>query len=1387
MCKPRQAIRLAIRTVALLLFCLLINTAEGTIRDGGIDPSNLGKGDWIYQMNQAVAQCNGNVPSVTDVPSLMIYLKNQGMQYIIVKAGTGTNLFSTPGFSPQFTSSLVNSAHAAGLWIFGYNRSYATNTAGEIAIANYVFGQGADGFVWDAESEWESGAIGSQGSALAIAQCSVVRSNYPTKFLAHSPFAYINVHSTFPYKEFGYYCDAAMPQDYWAEFGQTPTVVVSNMSSQWRSWQSGLSSQWVNSIKPIVPIGQGYVGNGTPTAAQIAEFVNALKTDPNPATAGGYKGVNYFVCEDHSPSLWVAIGTNNIGTVLTNNLPVIGNVSAANVNANSATITWTTDQSSDSVVEYGMDTSYGASVTNSTLIYYHTVIVTSLSPYTTYHYRVKSKNSNNRQGVSGDNLFTTTATTVSDVIIESHTPGGAVTGNPPYSDSGFLDSSLKSTAAGLTGSGSRYADTGSPFFTLRPALAVPGGNYDVYVTHGSAGSVSPTIIVSISQSSCTGLPGTTTAFQQSYANAWTYVGRMTLNAGVSAPTLVFSYASGTLSRMYSDATKFVYVPPPPTGPGIVTPPQSLSVTQGNSATFSVVASGTPALSYQWRFNATNNIAGAAGSVYTKSSAGPADAGSYSVMITNAFGQTNSQNAVLTVLVPAEVAVSPTDVTTGLGLNPTFTCTATGTLPLSYQWQFNGTNLAGATGSGLTVTNVQAADVGAYTVTVSNSYGTDVSDRAFLTLQDPFIAGQPQSQSVSAGGTASFAVGAAGTLPLSYQWLKEGQPLTDGGNISGTRGASLTVSNAQSGNMGNYSVVVSNSQGWLASSNATLSGLFPPTMLSQPASQTVLAGSVVSFTVGAFGLGTFTYQWQHAGTNLVEGGKLSGTATVSLTVSNVQATEMGNYSVVVSNAYGSVTSASALLGLWPLAVWGRNDYNQANIPGALSNIVAIAGGLYHTLVSRADGTVAAWGAGTTNNGVPSGQYGQVMVPGGLSNVVALAGGYYHSLTLRADGTMVAWGAGLTNTGANPHYGQSIIPSGLSNVTATAAGGYHSLALKADGTVAAWGAGTNNTGSSPSYGQAMVPAGLSNVVAIAGGGYHSLALKADGTVVAWGAGTSNTGSSPNYGQAIVPDGLTNVVAIAGGSYHSLAVKADGTVVAWGAGTNSTGSNPNYGQAMVPGGLSNVVAIAAGRYQSLALKTDGTTLGWGDNSYGLTNTLIGAANGMAIAGSGYHNLVLEGDGHPCITAQPFSQTVAAGMTVTLAALAAGGQPLSCQWQRNGVNIAGACNSFLCLTNVQGSSAGSYSVVFTNAQGTATSATALLTVTGLAAAPQIDSIANLPDGGFQLQISGGPGNFAVEVAPALSGWTQLTTLTVTNAIFQYIDPDTNQASRFYRVRVLR
>jgi hypothetical protein len=102
-----------------------------------------------------------------------------------------------------------------------------------------------------------------------------------------------------------------------------------------------------------------------------------------------------------------------------------------------------------------------------------------------------------------------------------------------------------------------------------------------------------------------------------------------------------------------------------------------------------------------------------------------------------------------------------------------------------------------------------------------------------------------------------------------------------------------------------------------------------------------------------------------------------------------------------------------------------------------------------------------------------------MPVGLSNVMAIAGGTFHSLALKSNGTVVAWGA------VGWDYGQTNVPAGLSNVVAIAGGSSHSLALKSDGTIVAWG----NNG----FGQMNIPAGLSNVVAIGGGFYHTVALR------------------------------------------------------------------------------------------------------------------------------------------------------------------------------------------------------------------------------------------------------------------------------------------------------
>lgn len=287
-------------------------------------------------------------------------------------------------------------------------------------------------------------------------------------------------------------------------------------------------------------------------------------------------------------------------------------------------------------------------------------------------------------------------------------------------------------------------------------------------------------------------------------------------------------------------------------------------------------------------------------------------------------------------------------------------------------------------------------------------------------------------------------------------------------------------------------------------------------------------------------------------------------------------------------------------------WGDNYSGQTSLPSGLTNVAAIAGGNYHSLGLKRDGTVVVWGSNTS---------GQTNVPPGLISVVAIASGGYHSLALKADGTVLAWG--------DDTYDQTNVPPGLSNVVAVAGGGYHSLALKTDGTIVGWGATntviidghTNNT--APNYGQAIVPSNLSNAVAIAGGGYHSLALKSDGTVVAWGRN--------NSGQTNVPAGLTNVAAIAAGSLHSMALKADGTVLAWGDDTD--------GQTDVPPGLTNIVAVAAGDFFNLALRADGTVVAWGDNTHGQTNVPVGVSNLVSIAGGGYHALALTGSAPPML----------------------------------------------------------------------------------------------------------------------------------------------------------
>jgi hypothetical protein len=275
---------------------------------------------------------------------------------------------------------------------------------------------------------------------------------------------------------------------------------------------------------------------------------------------------------------------------------------------------------------------------------------------------------------------------------------------------------------------------------------------------------------------------------------------------------------------------------------------------------------------------------------------------------------------------------PVSQTVPAGATVVYAAMAVGSPPLSYQWLLNGTNIPGATAAMLSLTNLQLSDTGAYGVTVSNAVGAVASSNALLTvLSAPIIGTQPTGQTVIAGAPVLFSVAAAGSAPLDYQWQ------FDSAAIAGATQSSYSLASADPTNAGTYSAVVSNAYGAAVSSNAVLTVLVPPSIITQPSNQTAVAGTNVSFAVQAAGSAPLNYQWYFDQTN-----SLAGSDTATLYLTNVQPAEAGSYSVVLANAAGSVTGAVVTLtvqvppappGILSAPVYGADGVFQFNVAGA----------------------------------------------------------------------------------------------------------------------------------------------------------------------------------------------------------------------------------------------------------------------------------------------------------------------------------------------------------------------------------------------------------------------------------------------------------------------
>lgn len=283
------------------------------------------------------------------------------------------------------------------------------------------------------------------------------------------------------------------------------------------------------------------------------------------------------------------------------------------------------------------------------------------------------------------------------------------------------------------------------------------------------------------------------------------------------------------------------------GPIIIQEPTNAITALNSNATFFVVAIGAPILKYQWYFNGST-ITNATRSSFTVTNATPTNAGNYTVIVTNSISRATSSPPVHVRFAPS-ITNQPTSQTVAPSGTALFTVGATGEAPLLYQWQFQGTNLPGATQTALPINNAHQTNVGNYQVIVTNSLGSVTSAPAALNLQ-PGIITQPANITAAIGSNVTFSVVAEGSPPLSYQWQQNGTNVANNGNNS-----SYTIPNVQPAKAGAYNVVITNAFGSIISATGTLTVVGAPAAPMSIATPTVVSNKL---TLGFPSQTGFTY-------------------------------------------------------------------------------------------------------------------------------------------------------------------------------------------------------------------------------------------------------------------------------------------------------------------------------------------------------------------------------------------------------------------------------------------------------------------------------------------------------------------------------------------------
>jgi hypothetical protein len=387
--------------------------------------------------------------------------------------------------------------------------------------------------------------------------------------------------------------------------------------------------------------------------------------------------------------------------------------------------------------------------------------------------------------------------------------------------------------------------------------------------------------------------------------------------------VIISNSYGVVTSAVATLSVTEYVPTPAQ---IDVGPSNQTVIAGSDATFTVQASGDDPRFYQWRRDGAA-FANANQSLYTLQNTSTNDsAATFDVVVSNAYGVATSQVAILTVNpyipTPPTITAQPAGRSVYEPQPATFSVTATGDAPISYQWYqqlTNGTVIVRGTSREWTIDPTRSVDDGSQiTVVLSNIAGVVTSQVALLNValdlpDPPTIVTPPADTTVMEPASATFSVVAAGDATLYYQWRRGTNLLVDATNLLYV----VASTEAALDDGATFDVIVSNAIGVVTSAVAVLTVNTPPdpqapSISTHPSDATVQEPDTVSFSVAASGAGTVGYQWRRNGVPLAEENGISywqGSTTAA-------DDDGAQFDVVITNSVGSVTSLVATLTVTP---------------------------------------------------------------------------------------------------------------------------------------------------------------------------------------------------------------------------------------------------------------------------------------------------------------------------------------------------------------------------------------------------------------------------------------------------------------------------------------